>query len=259
MRKKRHLGLDEWRKKWYSSSMENLELVNQTIAKNLIYYRKAAGMTQAEVAAKINYSDKSVSKWESGNGVPDIYILMQLASLFDVTVNDLIGATAKKPVENKRKRNVLHILIMLLSSGIVWLVATFLFVTSKLVTPDEPWWIFYLFALPVNAIIFIVFSGIWKYKLLNFFSVSALIWTFIVACYVCLRVVDGPENYWLLFVLGVPLQALEILWAFFRYSLVRFKQSSMAFLHLKGRKNQRKTDETEVVEENAEPRADEEK
>ena len=225
--------------------MENLELVNQTIAKNLIYYRKAAGMTQAEVAAKINYSDKSVSKWESGNGVPDIYILMQLAALFDVTVNDLIGTTAKKPVENKRKRNSLQVMIMLLSSGIVWLVATFLFVTSNLVAPGKPWWIFYLFALPVNAIIFIVFSGIWKYKLLNFLSVSGLIWTFIVACYVLLRVLFGPENYWLLFVLGIPLQALETLWVYFRYSLVRFKESSMAFLHLKGRKNKRKKDETE--------------
>ena len=66
------IELDELQKKCYSSIMENIELVNQTIAKNLIFYRKAAGLTQAEVAQKINYSDKSVSKWESGNGVPDI-------------------------------------------------------------------------------------------------------------------------------------------------------------------------------------------
>ena len=235
--------LDEWTKKWYSSSMENLELVNQTIAKNLTMYRKAAGMTQAEVAAKINYSDKSVSKWESGNGVPDIYILLQLASLFNVTVNDLVGDYGHKPVvENKRKKNVLHLLIMLLSSGIVWLVATFLFVTSNLVSPNKPWELFFLFAIPVNAILLIVFSAIWKYKLLNFFSVSALIWTLILAIYVTLRIVFGPENFWLLFILGIPLQALEILWMNYRYLLVRFKESSMAFLHIKGRKNQRKTE-----------------
>ena len=236
--------------------MENLELVNQTIAKNLIYYRKAAGMTQAEVAAKINYSDKSVSKWESGNGVPDIYILMQLAALFDVTVNDIIGTTEKKPVENKRKRNVLHILIMLLSSGIVWLVATFMFVTSNLVAPNNPWWLCFLFALPVNAIILIVFSGIWKYKLLNFLSVSGLIWTLILAIYVLLRTVTGEiGNYWLLFLLGIPLQALETLWAYFRYSWKKFKESSLAFLHLKGRKKLRKadgTDETQTEEEKSE-------
>ena len=222
--------------------MENLELVNQTIAKNLTMYRKAAGMTQAEVAAKINYSDKSVSKWESGNGVPDIYILLQLASLFNVTVNDIVGDSGHKPViENKRKKNLLQLLIMLLSSGIVWLVATFLFVTSNLVAPNKPWWLFYLFAIPVNSIILIVFSGIWKYKVLNFFSVSLVIWTTILALYVTLRISPIEGEFWLLFLLGIPLQALEILWANFRYLLIRFKKSSMAFLHLKGRKNLRKS------------------
>ena len=221
--------------------METIELVNERIAKNLIFYRKASGMTQAEVATKINYSDKSVSKWESGNGVPDIYILMQLASLFNVTVNDLIGDT-EKPVheENKKKRNSLHTLIMLLSSGIVWLVATFLFVTSNLVAPGRAWWLAFLFAVPVNAVVFVVFSGVWKYKFLNFCSVSGLIWTLILAIYVLLKTLFPDESFWLLFVLGVPLQILETLWVYFRYKLVRFKNSSMAFLGLKGRKNERK-------------------
>ena len=43
--------------------MENINEINGKIAKNLTYYRKAAGLTQAELAEKINYSDKSVSKW----------------------------------------------------------------------------------------------------------------------------------------------------------------------------------------------------
>ena len=59
--------------------MENINETNKKIAKNLAFYRKEAGLTQAELAKRINYSDKSVSKWEQGNGVPDIYILMQLA------------------------------------------------------------------------------------------------------------------------------------------------------------------------------------
>lgn len=70
--------------------MENLDTTNQRIAKNLIRYRKAANLTQAELAQKINYSDKSVSKWESGNGVPDIYILLKLAELYGVSVNDVV-------------------------------------------------------------------------------------------------------------------------------------------------------------------------
>ena len=102
--------------------MENNIEINQRIAKNLMHYRKAAGFTQAELAEKINYSDKSVSKWESGNGVPDIYTLMQLAELYGITVDTLIGKGVPVAVKKPTKR--LHLLIMLLSSGIVWLVAT---------------------------------------------------------------------------------------------------------------------------------------
>ena len=97
--------------------MENSIEINQRIAKNLAHYRKAAGFTQVELAEKINYSDKSVSKWESGNGVPDVYTLMQLAELYGVTVDALLGKGT--PVAPKKSTKGLHWLIMLLSSGIV--------------------------------------------------------------------------------------------------------------------------------------------
>ena len=56
--------------------MEN-DIANQQelLAKNLAYYRKASGLTQLELADKFNYSDKSVSKWERGEGFPDIFVL----------------------------------------------------------------------------------------------------------------------------------------------------------------------------------------
>ena len=85
--------------------MENTNEINKKIAKNLSYYRKSANLTQAELAEKINYSDKSVSKWESGNGAPDIYILMQLADLFGVSLNDLVsGDTPEKPKKKSAYR-----------------------------------------------------------------------------------------------------------------------------------------------------------
>lgn len=42
------------------------ETLRQSIARNLTFYRKLAGHTQAELAEQLNYSDKSVSKWERG-------------------------------------------------------------------------------------------------------------------------------------------------------------------------------------------------
>ena len=230
--------------------MENLQLVNETIAKNLIYYRKNAGMTQAEVAEKINYSDKSVSKWESGNGVPDIYVLIQLASLFDVTVNDLIGiSTSQTAEENRKHRDRLRCLIMLLSSGIVWLVATLCFVVCEIIAPQRNWWVAFIYAVPVNAILLIVFSGVWRYKRLNFLSISLLIWTAILSIDVTAKILNPDLQLWLLYILGVPLQALETLWSFYRVQWVRLKNSSMALLKVKGRKNkrhkERKSDFTE--------------
>ena len=75
--------------------MEKEEDVYKRIGKNIAAYRRNAGITQAELARKINYSDKSVSKWESGNGVPDVLVLMRLAELFGVSVNDLVGESPK--------------------------------------------------------------------------------------------------------------------------------------------------------------------
>ncbi len=201
--------------------MENSIEINQKLAKNLSYYRKAAGLTQAELAEKINYSDKSVSKWESGNGVPDVYTLVQLAELYGVTVDMLLGDGA--PIRARKKTRSTHILIMLLSSGIVWLVATCMYVMMKLLLPERAGWLSFLYAVPVNAIVLIVYAGIWKYKTLNFISVSTLVWTAIACLYLTVRAIcsrlgtiDDWAALWSVFLLGIPLQVLEILWVFFR-------------------------------------------
>ena len=52
--------------------------------------RKAMNMTQAELAAKLNISDKAVSKWEMGKSFPDITILEQLAEELGITLSQLI-------------------------------------------------------------------------------------------------------------------------------------------------------------------------
>ena len=66
------------------------EKIKGQIGANIAERRKAAGMTQAGLAEKINYSDKAVSKWERGESVPDVLTMIQLAQLFGVTVNDLL-------------------------------------------------------------------------------------------------------------------------------------------------------------------------
>ena len=217
-------------KKWYYNTMDNNNEINQRIAKNLIYYRKEAGLTQAELAEKINYSDKSVSKWESGNGVPDVYTLMQLAKLYGVSINVLVGE--ETPVRQQKKTTGLHVLIMLLSSGIVWLVASMCFVTLQIAKPSGgPWWLAFLYAIGINAIVLIVYASIWRHRILNFLSVTTLIWMGLVCLYLTCRYIsialgNAHEALWCVFLIGIPLQVLEILWTFFR-SLLR-KQRRLA-------------------------------
>ncbi|MBQ7913282.1 MAG: helix-turn-helix transcriptional regulator [Clostridia bacterium] len=209
--------------------MENNSEINKIIAKNLVFYRKEAGLTQAELAEKINYSDKSVSKWESANGAPDVYTLMQLAELYGVTLNDLVR-TDEPEKKEKRPRNS-RVWIMLLSSGIVWLVATCFFITMQLLMPNAAhWWLSFLYAVAANAIVLIVFSGMWKYKMVHFTAITSLIWSaltsiFLTVRFILMRYGQDYSALWLIFILGIPLQVLECFWGLFRAKKIKEKQA----------------------------------
>ena len=64
----------------YNNEINNEQNVRSIIASNLTKYRKNLGLTQLELAEKLNYSDKTLSKWERGESIPDIVTLKQLSS-----------------------------------------------------------------------------------------------------------------------------------------------------------------------------------
>ena len=190
--------------------MENIENLKSTIAKNLIFYRKKLGITQQELADKLNYSDKSISKWERGEGVPDIYILKQIADLYGITVNDLIETNFTKVSNTNKKKN--HILICLESIGLVWLVATIAFSILKIIF-DQNNRIYYLFlyAFPVSFLILYIFNRIWFRKnYINFISVSLMFWTALFSF--CWSIKDILSNYGVFFLIGIPFQIIVIFW-----------------------------------------------
>ena len=57
------------------------------VAKNLANLRKREGLTQAELAEKLDYTDKSISKWEHAETMPDIDILKRLADFYHVSLD----------------------------------------------------------------------------------------------------------------------------------------------------------------------------
>ena len=186
-----------------------------TIGKNIMRLRRMANMTQLELAEKINYSDKSVSKWEQGNGIPDVRILVQLADLFNVTVDDLVREHTETAVMPKKTRLLRRIVTMVLSVGLCWLVAVVCFVFIGIGAPAvEDIWLAFVYAVPASAIVTLVFACVWKYRWVRIVSITVLIWT-VLACIHLTALACGvdtsaiPVAY--VYLIGVPLQVLAVL------------------------------------------------
>ena len=61
------------------------------IGKFIAACRKAKGLTQAQLAERLNITDRAVSKWETGRSMPDSAIMLPLCTMLDITVNDLLS------------------------------------------------------------------------------------------------------------------------------------------------------------------------
>jgi len=61
------------------------------IGKFIAQCRKNKNMTQAELAEKLNITDRAISKWETGKGMPDSSIMLELCNELDITVNELLS------------------------------------------------------------------------------------------------------------------------------------------------------------------------
>lgn len=166
-----------------------------------------ANMTQLDLAEKLNYSDKSVSKWEQGNGIPDVRILVQIAELYGVTLDDLVRDHAKDEIVPKNTKRMQRLITMALSAGLCWLVAVIVFVAIGIFAPQlEQSWLVFVYAVPVTSIVVLVFSCIWHYKWVRIISISVLVWSILTSIYLSFI----TYNPWLIFLIGVPLQILAL-------------------------------------------------
>ena len=71
---------------------------------NIKYLRKREGMTQEDLAEKLNVSRQSVTKWESGQALPDIEKVKEIAYMFSVSVDALIGDIESKSTNKIKKK-----------------------------------------------------------------------------------------------------------------------------------------------------------
>lgn len=76
----------------------------EILAQNIAFFRKKLNLSQSELGAKIQYSNKNISKWEKGETTPDIFTLKKLSCIFGVPVDTLlnpISEDSKKAIETK--------------------------------------------------------------------------------------------------------------------------------------------------------------
>ena len=179
-----------------------------TIASNLIRLRLAAGMTQAEVGEKLNYSDKTISKWERGEVTTDVFLLMEIAALFDVSVDYLIKPHAEiepivynKPQEPHYNTRAITAIAVL---G-VWTLAFLVFLV--LWWSGYVMWLLPVFAVPVSLVVLLVLQSVFHKGHGNRFIIAAIAVSLVTALYLTFL----QNNPWQIFLLLIPISAIVFL------------------------------------------------
>ncbi|MBQ4091607.1 MAG: helix-turn-helix transcriptional regulator [Clostridia bacterium] len=196
--------------------------IKQIISKNIASLRHKSGLTQLELAEKLNYSDKAISKWERGESIPDIVVLKAIADLFEVTVDQLISEQDPNAIEkevdadqqkqNQAKKHRMHNAVTAMSVVLCWVIAVLVFIvlyTSSI--SGSAAYLTFVYAVVASLIVWLVFNSIWHNRRRNYLIVSLLMWSVLVSAH--LSVLAGGYNLWLIYLLGIPGQLIISLWA----------------------------------------------
>ena len=193
------------------------------IAANIAELRRREGMTQLDLAEKLNYTDKAISKWERGESIPDVLVLKNIADLFGVTVDYLLEeehpaaeSAEQQPDESTLKRQQslrTRGFVTGMSVLLVWLVATVIFMIFDIIPGGaEAHWLIFVYAVPASMILWLVMNSIWFNHRRNYAIISLLMWSVLASVYVTIWQF-AAYNAWIVFMLGLPGQAIIVMWS----------------------------------------------
>ena len=182
-------------------------------ASNIIKLRTEAGLTQAELGEKLNYSDKTISKWERGEAIPDAYVLTQMAEIFGVTVDYLLSShdaweSPEQQEEKERKqeehRYSVNMIIAISVLG-VWTMALTIFVMLWLF--DIILWQTFIVALPVSILTYMVLICVFRRRQHLQFVIAA----FVLSMFILLYFTLPMQKPWQLFLIAIPAEIIVFL------------------------------------------------
>lgn len=181
----------------------------ESLASNLARLRRDKGLTQAELGEKLNYSDKSISKWERGEGVPDIQVLIRLSDLYGVSLDELTGrstaANSKKEEKLGRLRD--RTFMMVITQCVIWLIAIILFCVFMLFDGLPNKWLAFIYAIPVSFLCPGIYFVLWKMYYWAFGAFSLMMWMFCVAIQLTL----GAASAQVVYLVGLALQLAAVM------------------------------------------------
>jgi transcriptional regulator with XRE-family HTH domain len=176
-----------------------MDELKSVIASNIIRLRTAAGMTQAELGEKLNYSDKSVSKWERAEAVPDIYVMKQMSEIFGISIDSMTGEKDTVTPQNAQpflpyRRSM----IATLAVAGIWTAALLLFILFWILGSLH--WIIFVYAVPVSLVTVLVLNSVWYEGKYNMYIVLFLVLSLIGTVYLTFL----RYNWWQLLLLAIP-------------------------------------------------------
>ena len=182
--------------------MVDLKLI---IASNIIKLRTDAGMTQSELGAKLNYSDKSISKWERAESLPDANVLRQMGEIFGVSMDYLFNTHDDwSPTPEPQKEDIERVRFNFKAVEAVALcgIATFAFFLFILfwIMIDSFVWIVFFAALPMEVLTHLVLNSVWNKGRGNLVIIGVLIFSLLLLTYVIFL----EYNIWQVFLLMLP-------------------------------------------------------
>lgn len=187
--------------------------LKEVIAKNLVELRTGARLTQLQLAEKLNYSDKAVSKWERGEAIPDLRVLIKIAELYQITVDDIISDSKEIPAKPKMNTVKKRILISLLSVGLCMFVATVIFMILFFIPATEHYaYLAYICAPFACSIVLMVFSANWGNWISNMIACSLIIWTGALIFHLFVKEFSDFDKMYFLYIVAGVFEVLIILW-----------------------------------------------
>lgn len=182
--------------------------LNIIIAENISALRAKQSLTQLELAEKMNYSDKLVSKWERGDAIPVPHALKQLSEIFGVTIDYLFSShddeEEAEPLSNGPHR-IRKGIVMAISLGGIWILAFLLFVIFWM--SGHLIWMFFVYAIPISLVTALVLNSIWNKGKHNRIIIGTLVASILLTIYLALY----KHNFWQIFLLLIPTELVIFL------------------------------------------------